>query len=219
MRYSLALAILLIFSIACGGGGGGGGGSSEPSVTTFDIRPKTENITWSFTGSDTNSSSYTGQIVSSVGSTTTFSGNSVIPYTGVTTITNTTTSVSSSSTGITYWSTDRLTILGINLITSGFNYLPVGSLTPLPTSADVGDSGTIGTYQNDTDSSDTVVASWTLTQATPSTAYFTVLYVYSDGIQSSSKITIDSSNDLTSRQEVIYYPSVPTTVTLNGTPI
>jgi hypothetical protein len=217
MKNIALMLILFVLSIACGGGGGGSSSSSGETVTTFSIRPKAVNETWSLSGTDTAGGIYTGQTVTSVGSTTSFNGNSAIPFTGVSSLTNTANNnATTNSTVISYWSTDLSTFLGQNIVTNSEIYLPTSTLNPVPETADIGDSALVGTIISDL-SSDTITLSWSLTRASSSTAYFNLTLSYSNGIESQAIYTITPDGTRTNLTQQVYYPSVPATMNLNGT--
>jgi hypothetical protein len=211
-------AVTLALSIACGGGGGGGSSTAvaQDTVDTFSIRYKTTGESWTLTGTDTAGSSYTGSSVTSVGSSTTFSGNTSIPFTTVLSLTNTTTSAFSSSTSIAYWSTDLSTYYGFLDVNDSQVTLPNTILGTFPATANIGDSGTLGTFRNTTTGLITT-ASWTLTRATASTAFLTLISSFSDGDRQEQVYTITPDGVRSAWTVKVFYATPGVTMTLTGT--
>ncbi len=180
-RLNVTFVILLFsmtFSFAgCGGGGGGGGdnGSISPnSPTTFRLFSNgyftagTQEY-YNLTGNSTDGSSYTGTLLIEPQSATTFNGAAAIPVEDQLSLTNTDINTSITLTGVEYFSTDasNLELLGYNSNDEGTTSSGA-SLSVIPQSASIGDSGSVGTYTFS--NGDILTISWELTQASGSYA-------------------------------------------------
>jgi hypothetical protein len=180
-RFNVTFVILLfsmVFSFAgCGGGGGGGGdngGISPNSPTTYKLfsdgyfTAGTQE-SYNLTGSSTSGASYTGTLLIDPQSATTFNGAAAIPVEDQLSLTNTDSHTSITLTGVEYFSTDasNLELLGYNSNNEGTT-TSGASLSVIPQSASIGDSGNAGTYTFS--NGDILTITWELTQASGSFA-------------------------------------------------
>ena len=178
-RFNVTFVILLfsmVFLFVGCGGGGGGGSSSKSTTTTYKLYSDgyftagTQEL-YNLTGSNTSGDAYTGTLLIEPQSATTFNGAAAIPVDDTLSLTNTVSNISGTLTGVEYFSTDpsNLELLGYNSEQFGGDATPeTSSLSVIPQSAKIGDSGSAGTYTFS--NGDILTVTWKLTQASGSYA-------------------------------------------------
>lgn len=199
-----SIAVVLALS-ACGGGGGGGNGAGDSnaaavvSTLTFPIAAALSTYLQSshqfnLIGSDSKGSTanatyvYTPQI-----GTTTFDARSVMS--GTETLTQGATMVSTSTS---YFSSSPLVLVGSSH--DGQN-TTADSPTAFPTSARVGQSGSLGTGTTTLSTNPSQVVytetdGWSLEADTATTAWLCVSYAQSNGVSGKSCYQIDGSGNV-----------------------
>jgi len=150
---------------ACGGGGGGGSSETTDPNLAFQVFPSSffapsYSESYTLTGSDTDGNDYTATASLKTGAQTTFQGEAAIPVEFLFRFTNAATQASIIANFTNYFSpSSHSRFIGSFSITDGTTGLPSAQMT-LPTTARVGDFGSIGTIAYDDGT--TEVLSWEL---------------------------------------------------------
>jgi len=181
-KYSWAIFnvtfVILLFGVVflfAGCGGGGGGSSHKSTPTTYKLYPDGyftagTQESYNLTGSNTNGGLYTGTLVLETQSATTFNSAQAIPVDDELSLTNTVNSTTFTLTAVEYFSTDsNLELLGYHSDQFVGDATPgTSSLSVIPQTASIGDSGSVGTYTFS--NGDILTITWKLTQASGSNA-------------------------------------------------
>ena len=181
-KYSLGIFnitfVILLFGVVflfAGCGGGGGGSSHKSTTTTYKLYSDGyftagSQESYNLTGSNTSGDAYTGTLLIEPQSATTFNSAAAIPVEDTLSLTNTVSNNSGTLIGIEYFSTDasNLELLGYHSDQYGGDATPATSLSVIPQSASIGDSGSAGTYTFS--NGDILTITWELTQASGSYA-------------------------------------------------
>lgn len=196
------------------GCGGGGGGTTTPvaPAAVFDLAAAQDNIyndsTFNLTGSDNQGGNYTSSMI--------FTNQGVQPVNGVNathirldlTLTETTTNAFVAGTQDLYFTTGYATVLQVSN-PGNIQYIPT-SVTALPASGSIGDSGPMGAFSKS--NGETEVDTWSLDPAANGRAILTFHATVRDATntiveQESHAFTIDAAGRVFSLTSQINYPS------------
>ena len=164
-KYYIFIAIVTIFSLSGCGGGGSSTTPTDPN-TVFSLFPSAYftlgySESYTLTGTDTGGGVFTGSYSIQTQSQSTFNGNPAIPFAVSLQLNNTASGAFVTAIGTGYYSTTISNLHNLGFTNTTFGTTTVSaSTTALPTTATIGNFGSVGTY---TDSAgDTDVDTWRL---------------------------------------------------------
>jgi|GEM_PF-2815993 len=196
-------------------------GTESPSfgtnTTVYDVSKYTSlttgaSLSFTFTGTDTASGTYTGSLETTVVGPTTFNGSNVIEKDTLVIVTKTGVGVVLSTTEKAYYNADRT--LSEIVFPNGVTATPVNAFV-LPTTVQIGN---FGGQSLDYSNGNNLTSTWQVVNGSNDNAIVTVATTTNLALSEVDTLTFTPTGDVPTITEVIYnFPSVGITTTLNGT--
>lgn len=220
---SLILVSCMIFSGCKGSSSSSSSSKPTDPDTEFNVLPVSYfddgyAVAYDFTGTSTAGDKLTALKSVRANAETEFEEESLIPLSGTFSITNTQSNITSSGGSTEYFSIDKNNRYRLAIVTESTTYRAT-SLDAFPITAKIGDSGDLGTYLGEDDTS--MSSSWVLTDAKNGLANFVVTVKSYDKFSflTSDQVTttvIDTDGSPKKQGISIYYPEIDITINLSG---